>query len=108
MNIPVYRLPYSENDINFVITKISDAMRRGYLTDGGPLVQEFEHKWSAYVGSKHSVSVNSCTTGLQAVLRCIGIEGKSVVVPNYTFYATPMSVLNENGSVVFADISTET
>ena len=105
MKIPVYRLPYSKQDIEFVNNKIADILSSGYLTDGGPVVSEFEDLWSQFVGAKNSISVNSCTTGLEAVLSCLDIKGKSVVVPNYTFYATPMSVINEGGKVLFADIS---
>ena len=108
MKIPVYRLPFSNSDVAFVKDKIDVALRSGYLTDGGQFVKQFETGWSNTFGCKHSVSVNSCTTGLQAVLTSIGIKNSSVVVPNYTFYASPMSVINEGGYVIFADVSKET
>ena len=108
MKIPVYRLPFSDSDIEFVNDKIKTILRSGYLTDGGPHVSEFETQWSNLVDCKHSIAVNSCTTGLQAVLSSLDIEDSSVVIPNYTFYASPMSVINEGGRVIFADISKDT
>lgn len=108
MNIPVYRLPYSNEDISFVKEKIESILKSGYLTDGGPIVKEFEDNWSLFVKSKYSISTNSCTTGLQSILNYLNIENNSVIVPNYTFYATPMSVINENGKVIFCDISKDT
>ena len=108
MNIPVYRLPFSDSDIAFVNSKIVNILRSGYLTDGGETVKEFETSWSEFIGCDYSVSVNSCTTGLEAVLSSIDIRDQSVIVPNYTFYASPMSVINKGGHVIFADISRDT
>ena len=108
MKIPVYRLPFSDSDIAFVKEKIGSVLKSGYLTDGGQFVNQFESEWSDMFKCKHTISVNSCTTGLQAVLASIGIRGGSVIVPNYTFYASPMSVINEGGSVIFADVSRDT
>ena len=108
IHVPVYRLPYSQKDISYVNENITRILERGYLTDGGPTVSEFENKWNKFLKIENSISVNSCTTGLQAILQCIGIENKSVIVPNYTFYASPMSVINEGGRVIFCDISKET
>ncbi len=108
MKIPVYRLPFSDADISFIKDNIEAALRSGYLTDGGPLVKQFEDNWSDFIKCKNSVAVNSCTTGLEAVLSAVGVSGKSVIVPNYTFYASPMSVINEGGRVIFSDISKDT
>ena len=72
------------------------------------LDQLFENKWSDYVDVDCSIAVNSCTTGLELALKTIGISEHSVIVPNYTFCATPMSVINAGGSVVYADIDSST
>lgn len=108
MNIPVYRLPYSEEDIQFVFEHTRNILESGYLTDGGPYISRLENEWSEFVDSEYSIAVNSCTTGLQAVLNAISVESSTVVVPNYTFYASPMSVINEGGNVIFADIDSKT
>lgn len=108
MNIPVYRLPYSNDDIEFAIGHISKILKSGYLTDGGPYVKEFETEWSRFIESQYSVAVNSCTTALETILRCVGVNNRSVLVPTYTFYATPMSVINAGGKVIFGDISPKT
>src|SRR5690606_34851635 len=39
---------------------------------GGPEVQAFEAEWAAVSGTKHAVSVNSCTSGLYAAVGAIG------------------------------------
>ena len=76
---------------------------------GGPKVREFETRWSDYFKVKHSVSVNSCTSGLMVALGAIGLEpGDEVIVSTWTMTATATSILVWNAIPVFADIEDET
>ena len=76
---------------------------------GGPMVKEFENRWSDFFGVKHSVSVNSCTSGLMVALGAIGLEpGDEVIVSTWTMTATATSILVWNAIPVFADIEDET
>ena len=40
---------------------------------GGPEVQGLEREWSEHYGCKHSISVNSATSGLYAAIGAIGV-----------------------------------
>lgn len=76
---------------------------------GGPKVQEFEKAWSEWFGVKHSISVNSNTSGLIAAIGAIGIEpGDEVIVSPWTMCATATAILVWNAIPVFADIENET
>ena len=76
---------------------------------GGPKVKEFERDWSAQFGIKHSVSINSCTSGLMVAVGAIGVEpGDEVIVSPWTMTATATSILVWNAIPVFADIEGET
>jgi perosamine synthetase len=108
ITVPLYRLPYSEADIRYVQREIAKVLKRGYLTDGGDYLKHFEESFARWIGAGEAVAVNSATTALEIILRGIGIEGGSVIVPTYTFYATPLSVLRAGGSVVYADINRDT
>jgi perosamine synthetase len=108
MKIDKYKLPYSKEDISFVQDHIKNILERGYLTDGGPYVSQFEERWAKYVGTKYSIAVNSCTTALEIILKCLDITSGSVIVPNYTFYASPLSILNSGASVIYGDIDPNT
>ncbi len=108
MQIPKYKLPYSDEDIKYVQENISDVLKLGYLTDGGEYVKEFEEHWSDIVGVDYSIAVNSCTTALELILKCIEVENHSVIVPTYTFFATPLSVHNSGGTVIYSDVSRDT
>ncbi|MBC8488085.1 MAG: DegT/DnrJ/EryC1/StrS family aminotransferase, partial [Bacteroidetes bacterium] len=76
---------------------------------GGPKVKEFEQMWSDHFRVKHSVSINSCTSGLMVAVGAIGVEpGDEVIVSPWTMTATATSILVWNAIPVFADIEDET
>ena len=76
---------------------------------GGPMVQSFEKAWSDHFRVKHSVSVNSATSGLFAAMGAVGIQpGDEVIVPPFTMSATAMAPLIYGGIPVFVDIEPET
>ena len=108
MEIPVYRLPYSKEDIQYIQSHVARILQRGYLTDGGEYLKQFEEEAAQYFKAKNAIAVNSCTTALELILKCINVTGHSVIVPTYTFYATPMSVINAGGKVLYADINCNT
>ncbi|HEV2369400.1 MAG TPA: DegT/DnrJ/EryC1/StrS family aminotransferase, partial [Acidimicrobiales bacterium] len=56
----------------------------------------------------HGVAVSSGTAALEIILRYVGVEGREVVVPANTFYATAGAVVHAGGTPVFADVSAET
>lgn len=72
---------------------------------GGEQVQAFEQAWSARFGVKHSISVNSATSGLMAAMGAIGIgPGDEVIVPAYTMTATALAPMVYGGIPIFVDI----
>ena len=59
---------------------------------GGPLIKEFEKLWCEEFKCKHSISVNSNTSGLIAAMGAIGLSpGEEVIVPPWTMSATAMA-----------------
>jgi len=76
---------------------------------GGPEVRGFEEEWSARFDIKHTISVNSATSGLVAAMGAIGISpGDEVIVPPWTMSATVAAPIFYGGIPVFADIEDET
>ena len=72
---------------------------------GGQNVKQFEEDWSSAFGVKHSVSVNSNTSGLFTAMGAIGIQpGDEVIVSPYTMSASAIAPLVYGGIPVFADI----
>jgi dTDP-4-amino-4,6-dideoxygalactose transaminase len=76
---------------------------------GGPEVQAFEREWAAVSGTKHAISVNSCTSGLYAAVGATGAgPGDEVIVSPYTMIASATAALIFNAVPVFADIDPQT
>jgi 8-amino-3,8-dideoxy-alpha-D-manno-octulosonate transaminase len=68
-------------------------------------VAEAEKLFAKYLGVKHVLAVNSCTSALIASMRALGIgAGDEVIVPAYTFFATASTVCASNAIPVIADV----
>lgn len=104
LNVPIARTSLTEAEIESVL----DPLRSGWLVQG-PKVREFEEKWSAFTGAKHSIAVTSCTTGLHLSLAALGFgPGDEAIVPAFTWIATANVVEHLGGTVVFCDIDLNT
>ena len=104
MNVPIARTSLLESEIQSVM----EPLRSGWLVQG-PKVREFEDKWSAFTGAKHSIAVTSCTTGLHLSLAAMGLQpGDEVIVPAFTWISTANVVEHLGAQVVFCDIDLET
>lgn len=72
---------------------------------GGRFVKEIEKTWCDYLKVKHTVSMNSATSGLNAAIAAVGIEpGDEVIVTPYSMCASATCVLVYQGIPVFADV----
>jgi dTDP-4-amino-4,6-dideoxygalactose transaminase len=107
MKVPPVKVYFPEEDRSAILEQIDRAMFTGQLTLGTS-GREFEEKFAAYVGTKYAVAVNSGTSSLEIPLRILGVEGKTVLVPTNTFFATPAAVLHAGGKVRFVDADPET
>jgi dTDP-4-amino-4,6-dideoxygalactose transaminase len=104
MNVPISRTCLSDEEIDSVL----GPLRSGWLVQG-PKVREFEEKWSAFTGVKHSIAVTSATTALHLSLAALGIgPDDEVIVPAFTWIATANVVEHLGASVVFCDIELDT
>ena len=64
-----------------------------------------ENAFAEFLGVKHALAVNSCTSALIAALRALGIgAGDEVIVPAYTFFASAAVVGTCNAIPVIADV----
>jgi dTDP-4-amino-4,6-dideoxygalactose transaminase len=94
--------PYFRNREE-ILERISRILESGRLMNGEETAA-FEREFALFCGSRHAVSVNSCTTALEIVLRYIGVEGGEVVVPVNTFVATANAVKFAGGIPFFAEV----
>lgn len=82
---------------------VGDIFDRRWLTNNGPLLQEFEHRVADHLGVKHCVAICNGTVALEIAIRALGLKGE-VIVPSYTFIATAHALHWQAITPVFADI----
>lgn len=87
---------------------VDRVLRSGSLAQG-PEVAAFESEFSAVVGDRHCVALNSGTSALHVALLASGVgPGDEVIVPSFTFAATANAVRLTGAEPVFADIDPST
>jgi dTDP-4-amino-4,6-dideoxygalactose transaminase len=75
----------------------------------GPEVSSFEQEFAAYCGARHAIGVGNGTDALTIALRAMGVgPGDEVIVPSFTFYASPESIPPTGATPVFCDIDPDT
>ena len=84
----------------------SKNLFRYYGVGEGPdEVLSFEREFAEHVGSKHALCVNAGSSALICALIGAGIgEGDEVIVPAYTWNATPNAVLASRALPVLAEV----
>jgi dTDP-4-amino-4,6-dideoxygalactose transaminase len=71
--------------------------------------EEFEEKFSQFVGVSYGITCVNGTAALEIALRAVGVErGDEVIVPAYTFIATASSCILVGATPVFVDIDPNT
>ena len=123
--LPIRSKPWLDNFTTGEEEKraVISVLDRGYLSKfegshtpdppfsfyGGPEVQALEKEWSEYYASKHSVSVNSATSGLYAAIGALNLGfGDEVIVSPYTMSACAIAPLMYGAIPVFADVEEDT
>lgn len=82
---------------------VGEIFDRRWLTNNGPVVQEFEKRVSDYHEVKHCVAMCNGTVALEIAIRATGLKGE-VIIPSYTFIATAHALHWQGITPVFADI----
>jgi dTDP-4-amino-4,6-dideoxygalactose transaminase len=83
---------------------IVEPLRSGWVSQG-PLVGEFERRFADFAGVDHAVATTSCTTALHVALAALRAgPGDEVIVPAFTWVATPNAVEYVGARPVFCDV----
>lgn len=89
------------------LARVNQILDSQWLTNNGPMVQEFEQRIAAHLGVKHCVAMCNGTIALEIAIRALGLEGE-VIVPSWTFVATAHALYWQGITPVFADIDPAT
>jgi len=106
MKVPAAAVHVPEEDRAWILARIGECLESGRLTLG-PNVAALEEAFAQLCQVRYAVAVSSGTSALEIILRTIGVEGREVVVPTNTFYATAGAVLHAGGLIRFVDCEPE-
>ncbi len=68
-------------------------------------VKALEEGYTKYLGVKHCLAVNACTSALITGLIAVGVEpGDEVIVPAYTFFASVAAVVAAKGIPIVCEV----
>ncbi len=108
MKYPLMRNNILREDLDAVIEHLKQD---DPILTHGPNVRAFEAEWSAWLGVKYSVFVNSGASAnllSMAILKIRHPEGGEVIVPPLTWISDIASVLQNGFTPVFVDIDPTT
>lgn len=86
---------------------IDQMFGRRWLSNNGPLVQQFEQEVARFLDVRHCVAMCNGTIALEIAIRALDLAGE-VIVPAYTFVATAHALQWQGITPVFADIDPST
>jgi dTDP-4-amino-4,6-dideoxygalactose transaminase len=89
------------------LQRAAEILNRGWLSNNGPVAQEFERKIAGFLGVKHCVAMCNGTIALEIATRALNLKGE-VIVPSYTFIATAHALQWQEITPIFADIDPQT
>jgi len=87
--------------------RVAGMLGRAYLSNGGPLCQEFEGRLAESLGVAHCIAVCNATVGLEIAAMALGLTGE-VILPSFTFVATAHAMSWVGLTPVFCDIDPKT
>jgi len=104
MKVP-YFIPWITNDDKKAVLQ---SLNSRWLTNG-PILGQFEKRFSKFIGCKNSIGVSSGTHALHLSLHATDIgPGDEVIVPVMTFSATADAIIYTGAKPVLADIQPDT
>ncbi|MGQ0617427.1 MAG: DegT/DnrJ/EryC1/StrS family aminotransferase [Acidimicrobiia bacterium] len=102
LRVPPAQVHFPVEDRRAILDHIDRALASGQLTLGA-IGSELETRFAARHGARHAVAVGSGTAALEISLRALDVDGREVLVPANTFFATAAAVIAAGGRPRFVD-----
>ena len=85
---------------------VKNCIETGWISSAGSYVDEFENKFSEYLGVQDSVSVVNGTAALHLSLKILGVRRNDLVImPNVTFVASANAISYIGADPILIDIN---
>jgi perosamine synthetase len=88
---------------------VAACLKTGWISSSGPLIDEFEEKWSRYCGRQYGISMCNGTASLQAAVAVLDLaDGDEVILPTFTIISCAVAVLYAGAIPVLVDADPRT
>src|SRR5438128_345794 len=94
--VPPFFLDFTAADLDEFAEASRQIVASGNLILGD-FTAHFEQAFARYVGTRYAVTVNSGSAALEFLCRIKNVEGRTVLVPTNTNFATVAAVLRAGG-----------
>ena len=75
------------------LNRVNEILDRNWLTNNGPVVQEFEQKLAEYLGVRHVMAMCNGTVALEIAIRALELEGEIILTFLYFYCHSPCYLL---------------
>ena len=83
---------------------LNKAIKEGFISSAGPLVEKFERKFAKRVKRKFAISVSSGTAALQLAFESLNIKKKAeVILPSFTIISCVLPIIRCGAVPVLVD-----
>lgn len=106
-NSPLYVGRPNLGSRSLFLDRVNKILDRRWLTNNGPMVQEFEKKIAETLCVKHVIAMCNATAAIEVACRALDLKGE-VIVPSFTFIATAHALQWQEITPVFCDIDPAT
>ncbi|WP_033247145.1 DegT/DnrJ/EryC1/StrS family aminotransferase [Nocardia carnea] len=96
--IPPFTAQVPADEIETTVTAVREILQSGQLILGKH-TEAFEATVARMAGTRYAVAVNSGTIALEIIFRSIGVQGRTVLVPTNTNYATAAAAINAGAAI---------
>jgi perosamine synthetase len=100
--IAAFKVKFSDQEVAKYLEHAQKILRSGALIPG-TYNQQLESAFTALTGAKHAVALSTGTVTLEVIYRALGLQGKEVLVPSNTNYATAEAVIRADAQPVLYD-----
>jgi len=100
--VPSFELNFSEQEIQYVQDAAAEVMRSGDLALG-PYTDKFEDWMAQTAKTEHAVAVGTGSAALEILYKITEPEGKRILMPSNTNFATAAAAKNAGADIEFYD-----
>lgn len=101
VKIPIHKTYLDQSDKKAVL----DTLDSTFISGNGPSGMKFEKLLAEYLGVKHVLFTNSCTSALDLAFRVKNFKpGSEVIVPNFTYTSSALGPLLNGLRVKLVDV----